>query len=86
MSEDGGSRQYSVTVPEKHFSKWHHEEIGISRSKLRYDFAKEALPHFTVITIFLLTALVYPVALVGIVPTLLHFVFKTMRKDRSDLQ
>jgi hypothetical protein len=85
MPEENDNKQYSVTVPEKHFPKWLQDQTRIAELKIRYDFRKEALPHFTVITIFLLTALIYPVALVGIVPTLLHFVFKTMRKDRNDL-
>jgi len=86
MAEESGLRKLTVTVPEKHFLKWHKEESNIARSKLRYEFAKEALSHITLITIFLLTAIIYPVALIGIVPTLLHFVFKTMKKDKDDLR
>lgn len=81
MSEEIERKQQPVNVPEKHFRKWHQDEISIARSKLRYGLAEASLPHLTIIIIFILTAIIYPLALIGIVPTLFHLIFKISKKD-----
>lgn len=80
MSEEIERKQQPIKVPEKYFRRWHQEEIGIARSKLRYGLAEASLPHLTIIVIFMLTALIYPPALIGTVPALLHLIFKISQK------
>jgi len=43
MSEESGSRQHSVTVPEKHFPKWLERHSHITELKIWIGFAKFVL-------------------------------------------
>ncbi len=68
--------QVSVAIPKKYFSKWLNEQSSIAKLKLRYDFAKAALPYSTMIIIFLLIVIFPRPELMAIGSALITLIFK----------
>lgn len=74
------SSKNQLAIPEKHFLKWLKEEASITRSKLRYDFAKEALPHCTMIIVFILVVIFPRPELMALGAALISLAFKISKK------
>jgi hypothetical protein len=84
MTEDNKPKQIldlEPVVPEKHFVKWMQMQFSISRLKILCDLTKESFPYLTVILLFILTAIIYPPALIVVIPSLITFLIKMSKKN-----
>jgi len=66
-------------VPERHFNHWLKEQSKTSRLKIRCDLAKASLPYFTAIFILVFTTIVYQEALIGLAPTLVVWLLRSLK-------
>ena len=79
MSEDNELARSNVSVPEQHYGDWLNIQTEIATRKIRYGFAEKSLPYGTAIIIFVLTAILCPLALIMVIPALIAFLKEAVR-------
>jgi hypothetical protein len=57
-----------ANVPERYFPQWLREQSKTERLKLRYDLAKESVPHISALFVYALTLIFCKEALIVVLP------------------